>query len=258
MDSMDTVYYRPESNADYVVGMMLGFTKTFMTMAGISLVVECTQMNAGIHVPFDAAEVSAKKHFDKPDEILYVIDVGQARVCGIRPIPSRIKTDDGWRVDLQKSNEEPQEIVAPEEVETLVCTNGIRQLLDFEKYSKIYQMFLKKDMYHLALVIESMLKEMYKYKDIIYKKEREIESLHKNIENLEMQLSEQEEVITKLNEEKDIFKKVGRKYDMKTLKSMKDMYENGESFTKIGDTLGMDKSTVKRKLIQMGTNIRSN
>ena len=39
MDSMDTVYYRPESNADYVVGMMLGFTKTFMTMAGISLVV---------------------------------------------------------------------------------------------------------------------------------------------------------------------------------------------------------------------------
>ena len=146
----------------------------------------------------------------------------------------------------------------PEEAETLVCTNGIRQLLDFEKYSKIYQMFLKKDMYHLALVIESMLKEMYKYKDIIYKKEREIESLHKNIENLEMQLSEQEEVITKLNEEKDIFEKVGRKYDMKTLKSMKDMYENGESFTKIGDTLGMDKSTVKRKLIQMGTNIRSN
>ncbi|WP_455508793.1 hypothetical protein [Butyricimonas paravirosa] len=39
MDSMDTVYYRPESNADYVVGMMLGFTKTFMTMAGISLVI---------------------------------------------------------------------------------------------------------------------------------------------------------------------------------------------------------------------------
>lgn len=39
MDSMDTVYYRPESNADYVVGMMLGFAKTFMTMAGISLVI---------------------------------------------------------------------------------------------------------------------------------------------------------------------------------------------------------------------------
>lgn len=85
-------------------------------------VVECTQMNAGIHVPFDAAEVSAKKHFDKPDEILYVIDVRQARVCGIRPIPSRIKTDDGWRVDLQKSNEEPQEIVAPEEVEQVEIT----------------------------------------------------------------------------------------------------------------------------------------
>lgn len=39
MDSMDTVYYRPESNADYVVGMMLGFAKTFMMMAGISLVI---------------------------------------------------------------------------------------------------------------------------------------------------------------------------------------------------------------------------
>ena len=39
MDSMDTVYYRPESNADYVMGMMLGFAKTFMTMAGVSLVI---------------------------------------------------------------------------------------------------------------------------------------------------------------------------------------------------------------------------
>ncbi len=37
VDSLDTIYYRPESNADYVIGMMMGFVKVFMAMAGILL-----------------------------------------------------------------------------------------------------------------------------------------------------------------------------------------------------------------------------
>lgn len=37
VDSMDTVYYRPESNAEYIVGVSLGFIIVFTLMAGISL-----------------------------------------------------------------------------------------------------------------------------------------------------------------------------------------------------------------------------
>lgn len=37
LDSMDTIYYRPESNAEYVVGMAAGFVRVFVVMAVISL-----------------------------------------------------------------------------------------------------------------------------------------------------------------------------------------------------------------------------
>ena len=37
VDSMDTIYYRPESNAEYVVGIFGGFMLVFTVMAGISL-----------------------------------------------------------------------------------------------------------------------------------------------------------------------------------------------------------------------------
>lgn len=39
VDSMDAIYYRPESNAGYVVGMFLGFVRVFLLMATLSLCV---------------------------------------------------------------------------------------------------------------------------------------------------------------------------------------------------------------------------
>lgn len=38
LDSLDTLYYRPESNAEYVWGVTLGFTRAFMLMGCVSLV----------------------------------------------------------------------------------------------------------------------------------------------------------------------------------------------------------------------------
>lgn len=53
LDSMDAVYYRPESNVEYVWGVAWGFTKAFMLMAGVSLILAAMIHLFGTEAPFN-------------------------------------------------------------------------------------------------------------------------------------------------------------------------------------------------------------
>ena len=54
LDSMDTVYYRPESNAEYVWGITLGYTRVFMLASVVSLVLGALIHLLGNNSSFDA------------------------------------------------------------------------------------------------------------------------------------------------------------------------------------------------------------
>ncbi|MDY4219527.1 MAG: DUF3320 domain-containing protein [Candidatus Faecousia sp.] len=66
-------------------------------------VVECTAVTAGNSLDFDAAAAAAAKRLNqKPLD--YVIDVTRARLSGIRPLPLRVRTEDG-RLLLREERE---------------------------------------------------------------------------------------------------------------------------------------------------------
>ncbi len=79
------------------------------------VVAEATCMNAGHKSSFDDAIRSAKNHLLNEDDFMLFIDVKRSRFSGVRPLPLRIRTADGWEVieDVvqQRENQRPEEIV---------------------------------------------------------------------------------------------------------------------------------------------------
>ncbi len=77
-------------------------------------VLEATSMNAGKSITFDEALIHGNNHLAKESEFLFFIDVRRARYGGIRPIPMRIKTANGWEIvqpEVTKRNgQSPTEI----------------------------------------------------------------------------------------------------------------------------------------------------
>ena len=63
-------------------------------------VVETTCMVAGKSVSFDDARQLAEQELIGQNPIEHMLDVARARLSGISPLPNRIHTDDGWRVEL--------------------------------------------------------------------------------------------------------------------------------------------------------------
>ena len=133
------------------------------------------------------------------------------------------------------------------------CLDDFRKIIAPARHKQLFDMFYDKDTIGIAIMLGSVSRE---WKNISIENDNKIKSLQKSIEDLEMQLEEKDNIIAKLSEERDILDKLGRTHDIETLKSMRHMYENGKSFREIGKTFDMDKSTVKRKLIQMGVTIR--
>lgn len=79
------------------------------------IVVECTAMCAGKTLSFDEAVTIAERNVSNYKEFLFAIDVRRARSMGIRPLPVRIKTNDGFEVRHEERRE--KEITrAPQEV----------------------------------------------------------------------------------------------------------------------------------------------
>lgn len=89
---------------------------TKRTVDGINeiAVVEATCMNAGNHISFDEAAKSADKRMLATKEFILFIDVKRARFSGIRPLPLRVPTATGWRVEedarAERNNVLPEDI----------------------------------------------------------------------------------------------------------------------------------------------------
>lgn len=72
------------------------------------IVVECTNMCAGKQWSFDEAAANAGKEVSDYEKFMFAIDVKRARSMGIRPLPVRIKTADGFEV--QHEDREGKEV----------------------------------------------------------------------------------------------------------------------------------------------------
>ena len=90
---------------------------TKRTATGIDeiVLIEGTFMNAGNTGGFDAAIQSANYKLLKEDDFILFIDIRRARFSGIRPLPLRIQTLNGWEIIEQpavdRNNNIPEEIV---------------------------------------------------------------------------------------------------------------------------------------------------
>lgn len=73
---------------------------TKRTADGINeiVLVEAVSMNAGRPVSFDEAVAAANQHMRKEDEFGLFIDIHRTRFSGIRPLPLRVQTSDGWEI----------------------------------------------------------------------------------------------------------------------------------------------------------------
>ena len=68
--------------------------------------VECTAMCSGRQLSFEYAEKAAKfGNLARDDEFLFAIDVCLARLCGIKPIPSRMKDSGEYRIQIEDLKE---------------------------------------------------------------------------------------------------------------------------------------------------------
>ncbi len=68
-------------------------------------VVECTALVAGKNMSFDEAMAAAVSKLRDPDPLEYIIDVSRSRLSGIRPLPLRIQSETGWKIETQKRSE---------------------------------------------------------------------------------------------------------------------------------------------------------
>lgn len=66
-------------------------------------IVECTALTAGRNMTFDDACASAEKAL--PDVYL-ILDIARARVTGIKPLPQRVMSDEGWKIERSEINSE--------------------------------------------------------------------------------------------------------------------------------------------------------
>ncbi len=62
-------------------------------------VVECTLLTDGKDADFDQARQAAAKELLGQDPVEYFIDVRRARLSGVTPLPLRISTESGWRIE---------------------------------------------------------------------------------------------------------------------------------------------------------------
>lgn len=89
---------------------------TKRTADGINemVVVEATCMNAGQNVSFDEAVQSADQKMMHPEKFVLFLDVKRARFSGIRPIPLRLATSNGW--EIQEEEKKSRDKDSPEDI----------------------------------------------------------------------------------------------------------------------------------------------
>jgi hypothetical protein len=79
------------------------------------VVVEATNMNAGQNASFDDSVRAANHHLVKDEDFLLFLDIKRSRFSGVRPLPLRIQTLNGWEivevVSVDRRIDLPQEIL---------------------------------------------------------------------------------------------------------------------------------------------------
>lgn len=86
--------------------------------AGINEIglIETTCMNTGQSFSFDNAMNQANYKLVEEDNFILFVDIKRARLIGIKPLPQRIKTSNGW--EITESIKDERRYIAPEEIAT--------------------------------------------------------------------------------------------------------------------------------------------
>ena len=79
------------------------------------VLVEATCVNAGQSQSFDDAIHTANHKLTKEEDFILFIDVKRARLSGIKPLPQRIKSINGWEV-VEDKDKGIREIAIPENI----------------------------------------------------------------------------------------------------------------------------------------------
>ncbi|MFB9864912.1 DUF3320 domain-containing protein [Rufibacter immobilis] len=110
-----------ESFADPVNDDLSLLTKR--TADGINdiVLVEATCMNSGKNTSFDGAVAAANQHMRKEEDFGLFVDIKRTRFSGIRPLPLRIHTPNGWEIideepTKERGNEAPEALTAGLEI----------------------------------------------------------------------------------------------------------------------------------------------
>ncbi len=130
---------------------------TKRTAEGINeiLLIESTCMNAGKNASFDASVSSANFKMINEEEFLLFIDVKRSRFSGIRPLPLRIKREDGWQIIEEKiyarNNDLPEEIIPGvkfkdvKRIDVTKQTIWERKLLDLTLRNNLLNLHIRKN-----------------------------------------------------------------------------------------------------------------
>ncbi len=137
------VWLIEETFADAVNDDASLLTKRIVQGIDEILLVEATCMNAGTNTSFDEAVSSANSKIKNEEEFLLFIDVKRSRFSGIRPLPLRLRTEEGWQIVEEKTNERNNEL--PEELVTSA------KLLDVEKIDISKQTLWERKLLDLTL-----------------------------------------------------------------------------------------------------------
>lgn len=93
-------------------------TKRLAEGSKVLAVVECTLFTAGKNARFDDACRAAEYELKSKDVVECFVDIRRARLSHISPLPTRIQTPDGWRVERPNAGKDqltnaPEHVSAP-------------------------------------------------------------------------------------------------------------------------------------------------
>lgn len=89
--------------------------------------VEATCMNAGNNTSFDEAENNANAHLINEENFVLFLDIKRSRFSGIRPLPLRIHTQNGWEI-IEEENEKNRSGAAPEKLSDYTILSDVEEI----------------------------------------------------------------------------------------------------------------------------------
>ena len=127
-------------------------TKRLADGIGEVAVVECTAPTAGKSVDFEAACAAAQRELAEPVE--YIVDVARARLSGIHPLPQRLPTAEGWKIetaprDAADITGAPEELAEQIKVREADAPAPVGRVAQWER--KLLDLGLRNPLIHLRI-----------------------------------------------------------------------------------------------------------